>query len=489
MPKPPSTDLFDLIHSLSSAEKRNFSVQVKNKSNKDLAYYRLFSLIEKMDEYDEAELIKSLKSNKEEDHLAFKKIHLHKIILESLNKFHRKSGPEEEVLNLLQNLKILYDRGLYWQSEKIVNKIQKLCLDYDLKEYQVVLLKWQRIMTLHMHNSESKKKVDSISEQERVSSLVNAELQTLHQLQSNIEVWEQVINVADTLRFGSDLTKNANKFRKDIEKKLTDSSLSFISRIRLFHSEFMLSYLIDKSIESEKYVDEWEQLWSNNPKMKVPYFRNYLVSLNIVLTHFVDTNKPKKCEPLFNILLEFTESRNKEVSFINKCKAYSFYYKNYIIQTVKSEAYQEAIDSFEKPQTKLYFEHFELFKKSQVLLALTVSNYFLGNYKAVAKAMVFSQADAHANQKALLSEIRVLYYLSQYHLDNISTLEHILASADLRTINQLEEYPFEKELIQHLIMYDKESGTNEKIVEEVHKRRNPNNRYYLNRLISAIDKL
>jgi len=489
MPKPPSTDLFDLIHSLSSAEKRSFSSQVNNKSDKDLAYYRLFSLIEKMPEYDEAALLQSLKTKNEEEHLAFKKIHLHKLILESLNKFHRKSGPEEEVLNLLQNLKILYDRGLYWQSEKIVNKIQKLCVDYDLKEYQVVLLKWQRIMTIHMHNSESKNKVDSISEQERVSQLVETELQTLGQLESNIEVWEQVINVADTLRFGSDLTKNANKFRKDIENKLTDSSLSFISRIRLFHSEFMLSYLVDKSEESEKYVDEWERLWSDNPKMKIPYFRNYLVSLNIVLTHFVNINKPKKCEPLFNILLSFTDSSNKEVSFINKCKAYSFYYKNYIIQTVKSGSYQEAIDSFEMPETKLYFEHFELFKKSQVLLALTVSNYFLGNYKAVAKAMVFSQADEHANQKALLSEIRMLYYLSQFHLDNLSTLEHILASTDLRTIKQLEDYPIEKELIEHLIDLDKAPGINNKIVKRVEKRRNPNNRYYIDRLLTSISEL
>ena len=230
-----------------------------------------------------------------------------------------------------------------------------------------------------MHNSESKKKIDSISEQGRVTHLVDAELQILNQLQSNIEVWEQVISVADTLRFGSDLTRSVNKFRKDIEKKLTDSSLSFISRIRLIHSEFMLSYLVDKSSESEKYVAEWEQLWADNPKMKIPYFRNYLVSLNIILTHFVDTNKPEKCEPLFKILLVFTESRNKQVSFINKCKAYSFYYKSYIIQTVKKGAYQIAIDSFEKRQSKLYFEHFELFKKSQVLLALTVSNYFLGN--------------------------------------------------------------------------------------------------------------
>ena len=413
MPKPPSTDLFDLIRSMTAAEKRYFSLEVNTKnSDKDVDYYSLFELVDKMKVYDEKKLIEDLSENQKGNHLAFKKIHLHKLILESLNRYHRNSGPEEEALQLLQNLKILYDRGLFWQSEKLIKRIEKLCQEFDLKEYQIVLLKWKRIMTIHMQNSKISKKLNEEEESERIQELVSTEKEILSALNSNLDVWHQVISVADKLRIGTNLNESVADMRAKIQKQLKDKELTFISKIRLYHSEFMLSYLVNRSEESGKYVKEWEKLWMENKEMRIPYFRNYLVSVNIILTNLVDRGRLDECEPLYDILLDFTQRKNKEVSFINKCKAYSFYYKNYLNGEIIKGNYQKAIDSFNLPNAKRYFEHFELFKKSQVYLAMTAANYMLGNFKEVGRTMILSHADEDVVQKGCLLEIRLLYYVS-----------------------------------------------------------------------------
>lgn len=479
MPKPPSTDLFDLIHSMTTAEKRYFSLEVNTKnSDKDVDYYLLFELIDKMQVYDEKKLIEELSENQKGDHLPFKKIHLHKLILENLNRYHRNSGPEEEVLQLLQNLKILYDRGLFWQSEKLIKRIEKLCKEFDLKEYQVILLKWKRIMTLHMQNSKISKKLNSKEESDRIQELVSTEREILSALDSNLDVWHQVINIADRLRIGTNLNESVADMRTNIQEQLKDKELTFISKIRLYHSEFMLSYLVNKSEESGKYVEDWEELWAENKEMRIPYFRNYLVSLNIILTNLVDRRRLDECEPLYNILIDFTQRKNKEVSFINKCKAYSFYYKNYLNGEIIKGNYQKAIDSFELSKTQLYFEHFELFKKSQVYLTMTAANYMLGNYKEVGRTMILSHAEEDVVQKGCLLEIRLLYYLSLFKLDKLSLLEQIIKSSDSLIMERLKSNAIEPKLINMLIKVSKGKKNLSEIVKLLDRRDNNYSRYF-----------
>jgi hypothetical protein len=488
MPKQPSTDLFDLIKSMTSSEKRYFSLEVSVKNiEKDVAYYRLFNSIDKMDSYNESSLVKQLSKKGENENLPFKKIHLHKLILTSLNRYHRNSGPEEEVLNLLQNLKILYDRGLYWQAEKLVKRIESLCEEFDLKEYQVVLLKWQKIMTIHMQNSRIAKNLSQLNESEAINKLVKIERELLAYLDSNLDVWQLVIKIADKLRLESDLDQAVNKTRKNIFNQLESTKLSFISRIRLHHSEMMLTYLVNNSKDSYNSIKECLQLWEGRPKMKVPYFRNYMVSLNLIVGVLVDIGNLDECEPHLQTLLSFTRKNNKKISFIDKCKAYSFYYKSNLVILIKRGQYEHAIKSFELPHVRQFFQHFGLFKKSQIYLGLTVANFHEENYKEISKTMVLSHIEEDVVQKGCLHEIRILYYPSIYKLKKFEMLDQILNSSDQKIVGRLSDYTLEVELIRFLISASKTEASGQKIIELLGKRDNTNIRYYQDRLKKRLE--
>jgi hypothetical protein len=487
MPKLPSTDLFDLIRSMTAAEKRYFKLGSKSGDKKQQDYYILFSLINKQQVYDENELLDQLAKEGLAKHLPFKKIHLHTQILESLNNFYRTAGPEEEVLNLLQNLKILYDRGLYWQSEKLVKKIEKLCIDYDLKEYRIVLLKWQKIMTLHMQNAQIAKKLDNEQEKEMIRILVEGEEGLLNDLKSNIDVWEMVIKVADTLRMGINLDKKIVNIQGQIEDKLKNEDLTFISKLRLYHSKLMLSFISEKCEDTIDDVYKALELWDEYPKMKTPYFRNHLVTLNIALSNFIDMDRVEECEPILETLLTYTHKTNKDISFINKCKAYAFYYKNYLGQQILKGSYQEVLDSYERANTRKFYEHFELFKKSQVHLLLTVANYFLENYKKVGKSMVLSQASEETVQKIYLSEIRIIYYCSLFRLSRFAALERTLNSNDQKVQGRLNEFPRERTLIDALLALKTNDGNMNRVHEIIRSGRNAHNRIYLESLVESLN--
>jgi hypothetical protein len=84
MPNRSSDTLFQLVKSLKKSEKRNFKLYVKrNTASEDLKIIYLFDALDKMESYDEAELLKKNKRLSKQQ-LSNTKAHLYKQILSSL---------------------------------------------------------------------------------------------------------------------------------------------------------------------------------------------------------------------------------------------------------------------------------------------------------------------------------------------------------------------------------------------------------------------
>ena len=108
--------LFQLIHSLEKAEKRNFKLYIKrNSARDDLKIVRLFDALDKLEDYDEKILLKKLKDI-EKPQLANLKTHLYKELLASLRDMKSADSIELQLNELLDNARILYNKGLFIQS-------------------------------------------------------------------------------------------------------------------------------------------------------------------------------------------------------------------------------------------------------------------------------------------------------------------------------------------------------------------------------------
>ena len=116
----PTEDLYQLIHSLSKAEKRYFSLPLSGKN----IYQKIFEIIEKQDQYDEKEIAEKLKIRQ----IHVYKNYLYKLILKSLRSFHAESSESILLFNQLQNFEILFDKGLYKQARKILMRCRAMAL-------------------------------------------------------------------------------------------------------------------------------------------------------------------------------------------------------------------------------------------------------------------------------------------------------------------------------------------------------------------------
>ena len=150
-----STDiLFQLIKSLEKGEKRNFKLYVKrNSGSEDLKIVQLFDALDKMEEYDEAVLLKKNKSIKKQQ-LSNSKAHLYKQILSSLRLIEDGDNIDIRLHEQLDFARILYNKGLYLQSLKVLDKLKEVAKNNNQITYQLQAVIFEKkIEALHITRS------------------------------------------------------------------------------------------------------------------------------------------------------------------------------------------------------------------------------------------------------------------------------------------------------------------------------------------------
>jgi tetratricopeptide (TPR) repeat protein len=117
-----SDHLFQLIQTLTKAEKRNFRLYVtRNQSSEDLKFLHLFDVLDKSKDYDESLIFKKVPEIRKEQ-LSNLKAHLYKQLLTSLRLLHKNKNADIDIREHLDYAKVLYNKGLYIQSLRILDK-------------------------------------------------------------------------------------------------------------------------------------------------------------------------------------------------------------------------------------------------------------------------------------------------------------------------------------------------------------------------------
>ena len=138
-------NLFVLVKSLTKSEKRQFTLYVgRMDSNENSKFLNLFHLLEKMNRYDEKIILNKGIVTKQQ--LSNLKAHLYKQILVSLRMNPMHKNIRISIREQLDFATILYQKGLYKQSLKILekskllaNKHQEKYVAYDIVELEKII--------------------------------------------------------------------------------------------------------------------------------------------------------------------------------------------------------------------------------------------------------------------------------------------------------------------------------------------------------------
>lgn len=282
MSKKHNDSLFQLIKTLNKAEKRNFKLYVKRLSNSESAKFtQLFDIMDKLEEYDEAAILKRNKEIKKIQ-LSNLKAHLYKQLLLSLRIHQRNSDKEISIREQIDYAKILYNKGLYLQSLKILDKTKTIARKYERYNLVKDIIEFEKRIESQFITRSIENRADMLTDESLAVNNINYLASTF----SNIALKVYGIFLKRGYIRSEAGRAQIRDYFEDQVPPYNESQLSFYERLHLFRAKHWYYHLIQDFVQSYKYASRWVQLFSDReemigvlPDMYLKGLDNYLHSL------------------------------------------------------------------------------------------------------------------------------------------------------------------------------------------------------------------
>ena len=262
MIKGPKDNLFLLIKSLNKSEKRQFKLYVGRLGvNSDSKFLNLFNLLDKASVYDEAEILKSGIVKKQQ--LANVKSHLYKQILISLKLNPSHQNVRSQIREQLDFASILYHKGLYKQSLKILDKSKELAIQNEEKNLAYEIVELEKIIESQYITRSISGRADELTVQAKELSTANVIASKLSNLSLQLYGLFLKTGYAKSKEEGDKIT--AYFYRRLPKFKI--SELGFREKLWLYKAHLWYSFLMQDFLNSYKYASKWVALFYDNPDM------------------------------------------------------------------------------------------------------------------------------------------------------------------------------------------------------------------------------
>ncbi|MGB0839443.1 MAG: hypothetical protein ACPGXL_04845, partial [Chitinophagales bacterium] len=220
----PKDPLFDLIKSLTKSEKRNFKLFARRlQSGESAKFMLLFDALGKQKVYEEAKILKRLPQIKRSQ-LSNLKAHLNKQLLISLRLQHTPNNIDMQIRERMDYAKILYNKGLYKQSLKELDRVKQVALDTEEYLLCYEIIEFEKLIESQYITRSIKSRSDDLVKQAVTLSHKTIRIHQLSNLALKLYGW--YINIG-SVRNKEDRAKVKTFFHTNLPNNLSEQQLGF----------------------------------------------------------------------------------------------------------------------------------------------------------------------------------------------------------------------------------------------------------------------
>lgn len=298
MPNKHRDELFQLIKSLGKGEKRNFKIFVqRNQAAQDLKTVLLFDALDKMTDYDEDLLLTKNKSLTKLQ-LSNLKAALYRQILASLRQIKEEENVDLRLHEYMDHARILYNKGLYLQSLKALEKHKMLARQYHQTTYlQQALFFEKKIEAMYITRSMDHR-ADMLAEE---SDEVQHRLKLSNDLSNlSLQLYAWYIKNGHA-RNRAEAAEVKSFFETHLPKEKIEADW-FYCRLYLYQSHCWLAFIRHDFLTYYKYATRWVDLFDEFPQMLAVETIQFIKGIhNLLGAHYDLRNK----KPFFETIQRF----------------------------------------------------------------------------------------------------------------------------------------------------------------------------------------
>ncbi|WP_299261643.1 hypothetical protein [uncultured Aquimarina sp.] len=254
--------LFVLVKSLSKSEKRQFKVYVGRLGvNTDSKFLALFNHLDKSESLDE-ELIVS-KGIVKKQQLSNLKAHLYKQILISLRLSPLHQNVRSQIREQLDFATILYHKGLYKQSLKILDKAKTVAKENEENNIAYEIVELEKVIETQYITRSINSRADELTIEAKMLSMKNVLTSRLSNL--SLQLYGLMIK-SGYVRNDKEHKIITNYFESKLPK-YDWNILGFREKLWLYKAHLWYSFMVQDFLSCYKYSKKWVDLFYSTPKM------------------------------------------------------------------------------------------------------------------------------------------------------------------------------------------------------------------------------
>ncbi|RMB56957.1 hypothetical protein EAX61_12905 [Dokdonia sinensis] len=297
--------LFILIKSLSKSEKRQFKLYVgRLGGNSDAKFLQLFEFMDKLKTYDEPAILTSGIVTKTQ--LSNLKAHLYKQILVSLRLAPAHQNIRVQIREQLDFATVLYQKGLYKQSLKLLDKAKSMALENEEKNVAYEIVELEKVIETQYITRSISTRADELAIQAKELSEQNVITSKLSNL--SLQLYSIMLKTGYA-KSEKEKLQITDYFEGHLPKYDYDT-LNFREKLWLYKAHLWYSFLIQDFLSCYKYAERYIRLFDDNPLMikQNPVF--YLKGMHYLLESLFYLRHESKFKEALNKLSELRANPN-----------------------------------------------------------------------------------------------------------------------------------------------------------------------------------
>lgn len=445
MPKRSTDELFQLVKSLEKAEKRNFKLFVqRNTAAPDMKTIQLFDALDKLEDYDEETLLKRNPDIKKQQ-LSNLKSHVYRQILASLRILRDENNIQLQLHEYMDYARILYDKGLYLQSLKTLERIKEFAREHNQLTYGLQALIFEKkiealYITRSMENRAETlaKEVDEADDRlTMIGRLSNLSLQLYSWYINMGHARDDKDRIAVKAFFETNLPANASHYKGFYEKHY------------LYQSYCWYGFILQDLLMYYRYCQKWVDAFEHEPIMKKVDTQLYIKGMhNLLNAHFMLQNHEK-----FNTTLEkfeyFYHSKQANSNDNNRVQSFIYLYTAKLNKHFLEGSFTPGLKLVTEIEDKISEYRLKMDRHRILVFYYKIACLYFGsgdNEKAIEylNRIINWKVDLRTD---LQCYSRLLHLIAHYELGNYELLEYLIKSvyrfmAKMQNLSVVEEEIF-----------------------------------------------
>jgi hypothetical protein len=428
MPISQGDQLFLLVKSLTKSEKRSFTAFASRFQETDgLMYVKLFELIEKQKILNEDQLCVKLKIRDKSQYSNLKR-HLYKQILSSMRFSLVAKNADIQIREYLDFVDILYAKGLYTQSLKILDKAKAIAKKTKNNILFLSIVETEKnIESKHI----TRTGVNGTSELVNFTAKISETITNSSKL-SNLRILLHGYYV----QYGH--VQNFEEERRIIDffetnmPDLNIENLSYLEQVYLYQSYVWYYYILLDFENCLYFAEQWVELFHQSPDMILHDPDLYMRGYHYLLTCTYNLGSEEKFKLYLDELSKFRKNTYHRFTPSSKITSFLYVHHGRLNAHFLNRSFKEGVIELPKTFRRLALYKTKLDSHRVMVFHFKIAwMYLMANIpgKAVDYINEILNAEVNALREDIQIYARILFLMAHYDLGNESIMSYLITQS------------------------------------------------------------